>query len=126
MSKLYSLVESAGHPNFSLLYRELGLEEERFSSMRKLLAAVKRNPPDFIVAEFFYGYSNDYAGITISNLDVLLYSLQKYAPGCRCIVLVAKEERQYVDQLQDIFPLHEVLVEPVREKEMRLALEHHR
>lgn len=123
MKRLYSLVESAGHPNFSPLYRELQLEEQRFSSMRKLLAAVKRQPPDWIVAEFFYGYSNDYAGITISNLDVLLYSLQKYAPRCRCIVLVAKEERQYVDQLQDIFPLHEVLVQPVNEKQMRIALE---
>ena len=97
MTRLYSLVESASHPNFSPLYRHLHLEEQRFAGMRKLLSAVKKQPPEFIVAEFFYGYSNDYAGITISNLDVLLYSLQKYAPQCRCIVLVAKEEREYVD-----------------------------
>lgn len=122
MTRLYSLVESAGHPNFSLLYRRLKLEEQRFGSMRKLLSAVKRQPPEFIVAEFFYGYSNDYAGITISNLDVLLYSLQKYAPDCRCIVLVAKEEREYVDQLQNIFPLHEVLIQPVGEAQMQAAL----
>ncbi len=122
MKKLYSLVESAGHPNFSALYRRLALGEQRFASMRKLLAAVKREPPDFIVAEFFYGYSNDYAGITISNLDVLLYSLQKYAPDCRCIVLVAKEEREYVDQLQNIFPLHEILIQPVSEAQMQAAL----
>jgi len=122
VTRLYSLVESAGHPNFSLLYRRLKLEEQRFGSMRKLLSAVKRQPPEFIVAEFFYGYSNDYAGITISNLDVLLYSLQKYAPDCRCIVLVAKEEREYVDQLQNIFPLHEVLIQPVGEAQMQAAL----
>jgi len=123
MTRLYSLVESATHPNFSALYRRLKLEEERFGAMRKLLSAVKKRPPDFIVAEFFYGYSNDYAGITISNLDVLLYSLQKYAPHCRCIVLVAKEEREQVDQLQKIFPLHEVLVHPVAEAQMEAALQ---
>lgn len=122
MTRLYSLVESAGHPNFSSLYRRLELDEQRFTSMRKLLSAVKKRPPDFIVAEFFYGYSNDYAGITISNLDALLYSLQRYAPRCRCIVLVAKEEREYVDQLQDVFPLHEILVQPVGEAQMQAAL----
>jgi len=122
VTRLYSLVESAGHPNLSPLYRRMKLEEQRFASMRKLLSAVKRQPPDFIVAEFFYGYSNDYAGITISNLDVLLYGLQKYAPGCRCIVLVSQEEREYVDQLQNIFPLHEILVQPVGEAQMEMVL----
>jgi hypothetical protein len=122
MTRLYSLVESASHPNFSPLYRRLKLEEQRFASMRKLLSAVKKQPPDFIVAEFFYGYSNDYAGITISNLDVLLYSLQRYAPECRCIVLVAKEEREHVDQLQEIFPLHDILVQPAGEAQIKAAL----
>jgi hypothetical protein len=44
---------------------------------------------------------------------VLLSSLQKYAPAARVIVLVDKAERQYVDKLNDLFPLHAVLQYPV-------------
>ena len=127
MKSLFSIIESPTHPNFSELYRTLGINEQRFDSMRKAIAALKKaalkqQQLDFIVAEFFYGYGNNYAGINISNLDVLLYSLQKYAPDCRCIVLVAKEEREYVDQLQNIFPLHEILIQPVGEAQMQAAL----
>ena len=83
--------------------------------MRKAISALKTRTPDFIVAEFFYGWGNNYAGVNISNLDVLLFSLQKYAPAAKVIVLVEKAERQYVAKLNDIFPLHAVLVHPVTE-----------
>ena len=54
--------------------------------IRNALKRLKREAPDFIVAEFFYGYGNNYAGVHISNLDVLLYSLQKYAPRAKVIL----------------------------------------
>lgn len=110
---LFSIIESPLHPQLSNLYLEKGIEEFRFSSMRKALAGLKKMQPDFIVAEFFYGYGNNYAGVNISNLDVLLYSLQKYAPQARVIVLVDKKERQYVDKLNDILPLYKILEFPV-------------
>ena len=90
--------------------------------MRKALAALKSQPFDFIVAEFFYGYGSNYAGVNISNLDVMLYSLQKYSPDTHVIVLVEKSEREYVDKLNEIFPLHAVLQYPVSESEMKQAL----
>jgi len=43
-----------------------------------------------VVAEFFYGFGNNYAGANLGNLDVFLASLQKYAPEARVIVLVKK------------------------------------
>lgn len=81
--------------------------------MRKALVQLKKQSPDFVVAEFFYGYGNNYAGVNISNLDVFLYSLQKYAPAAKVIVMVEKSERQYVDKLADLFSLHAVLQHPV-------------
>ena len=69
---LFSILESPGHPDFSGLYQRLGLNESRFGSMRHALQALKTQQPDFIVAEFFYGYGNNYAGVNISNLDVML------------------------------------------------------
>jgi len=112
---LYSIHESPTHPDFSSLYRRLHINELHHSSMRKAISALKTRTPDFIVAEFFYGWGNNYAGVNISNLDVLLFSLQKYAPAAKVIVLVEKAERQYVAKLNDIFPLHAVLVHPVTE-----------
>jgi len=120
---LYSIIESPMHPDFSALYRRLGIDEIRFDSMRKALAQLKKQPPDFIVAEFFYGYGNNYAGVNISNLDVLLYSLQKYAPQARVIVMVETSERVYVDKLNDIIPLHEILVYPLSESRIAACLD---
>lgn len=121
-SVIYSLVESPAHPKFSGLYQRLGLEEVRLSSSRKAMSELKKNPPDFVVAEFFYGYGNNYAGINISNLDVFLHALRRYASQAKVIVLVEKPERQYVDKLTELFSIHEVLVYPVTEKQMEAAL----
>jgi hypothetical protein len=115
MPSLLSVIESPSHPNYAALYRRLGYTETRVGSMRKAISQIKSQPPDFIVCEFFYGYSNNYAGVNISNLDVMLYSLQKYATATKVIVLVDKTEQQYVAKLEAIFPLHAVLVHPVDE-----------
>jgi len=121
-STLLSVIESPAHPNLSTTYTQLGIAETRLSSMRKALATLKAQAFDYIVAEFFYGYSNNYAGVNISNLDVMLYSLQKYSPDTRVIVLVDKSERGYVDKLNEIFPLHAVLQYPVSAQDMERVL----
>ncbi|MGW8228541.1 MAG: hypothetical protein ACWGOW_06550 [Gammaproteobacteria bacterium] len=90
--------------------------------MRKAINELKKQPPDYVVAEFFYGYGNNYAGVNISNLDVFLYSLQRYAPQARVIVMVDKSERQYVDKLNDIFSLHAVLQHPVSKAQLETLL----
>ena len=90
--------------------------------MRKAIATLKKQQPDFIVAEFFYGYGNNYAGVNISNLDVLLYSLQKYSANTKVIVLVEKSEFQYVDKLNSIIKLHDTLKLPVNKEQMQKSL----
>jgi hypothetical protein len=119
---LFSIVESPMHPDFSRLYRRLGLRELRFASMRKAIGALKTERPDFVVAEFFYGYGNNYAGVNVSNLDVFLYSLQKSAPDARTIILVDRSELQYVDRLTAVLPVHAVLSQPVREQDIEPLL----
>ena len=124
MSKrsLFSIIESPTHPDFGAVYDRLGLEHVRLTSTRKAIAHLKEQTPDFVIAEFFYGYGNNYAGVNISNLDVLLFSLQKYAPNAKVIVLVDKGERQYVDKLNEVFPLHAVLTQPVSGQQMETVL----
>jgi hypothetical protein len=119
---LYSIVESASHPNLSGLYRRLGVEEMRLPSQRKAVQAIKTRPPDWVVAEFFYGFGNNYAGAHLSNLDVFLGSLQRYAPRARVVILVTKDQRSYVERLAERFSLHGLLVQPVREAEVEALL----
>ena len=119
---LLSIIESPTHPNFSSLYNTLDLKQDKVNSSRKAISHIKHDPPDIIVAEFFYGYGNNYAGVNISNLDVMLFSLQRYAPDARVIVFVEKSERQHVDKLNEIFPLHSILIQPVSPDAMREAL----
>jgi hypothetical protein len=119
---LFSIVESPLHPDFSALYRKLGIEEVKLGSMRKAISALKSHTPDIVVAEFMYGYGNNYAGVNVSNLDVFLYSLQKYSRDCAVIVMVDKSEVQYVDKLAALFPIHAVLQHPVQAQELALCL----
>lgn len=125
MSKpvIYSIIESPGHPDFSRLYRQQGWEELRLNSMRKAISQLRKQPPEVVVAEFFYGYGNNYAGINISNLDVFLHSLQKYAPQARVIVMVEKAELAYVDKLAELFNLEAILVQPVDKAQMQTVLD---
>lgn len=119
---LFSIIESPVHPNFGDLYQRLGFEETRLDSMRKAISQLRKQTPDVIVAEFFYGYGNNYAGINISNVDVFLLSLRKYTEQARVILMVDKEERKHVDKLQEQYPIHAVLVHPVSAEQMEKAL----
>ena len=119
---LFSVIESPTHPNLSALYRRLKINELKFNSTRKAIAQLKKQTPDYIVAEFAYGYSNNYAGVNVSNLDVLLASLRKYAPQARTLVLVPKSEYQYIGKLEALFPLYAVLQYPVSESRIEELL----
>jgi hypothetical protein len=119
---LFSIVESPAHRDFSRLYRRLGIEEVKLGSMRKAISALKKQTPDYVVAEFIYGYGNNYAGVNVSNLDVFLYSLQKYSANARIIVMVERHELQYVDKLAALFPLYAVLPLPVSEQDLENVL----
>lgn len=119
---LYSVIESPAHPRLSGLYGRLGIGELKFNSVRKAISQLKKQPPDWVVADFSYGYANNYAGVNVSNLDVLLSSLRRYAPAARVIVLAEKSEYQYVDKLEALFTVHAALQYPVSEAQMEAIL----
>jgi len=106
MLTILSIIESPTHPKLSSLFASMGAREIKVNSTRNAMKALKTYQPDFIVAEFFYGYGNNYAGVNVSNLDVLLSSLPKYSPNTKTIVFVEKEEAQYIEKLHALYPLH--------------------
>jgi hypothetical protein len=123
MKTLFALVESPFSPHFPDLYQELGIVVERFDSARNLHRALQKQAPDFFLGEFIYGWGNDYAGNTISNLDVTLRTLQSRAPGSRTIVVMQPSETPHIGKLLALFPVHAVLKYPVSEEDMRAALQ---
>lgn len=90
--------------------------------MREAIKALKTKTPDFVIAEFFFGYGNNYAGANLSNLDVFLSSLQKYAPQARVLVIADKADKEHVARLGDLFNIGEVLLHPVTEQQLVAAL----
>ncbi len=118
MKTLFSLIESPVHPNFSALYQQLGIHEERFTSARKLHKALQQQKPDFLVGEFIYGYGNNYAGANVCNLDVTLRALQRFAPQTRIIMFVHPSEMPYVEKLTALFSTTMILTYPVSEQTM--------
>ena len=109
MQTLFSIIESPLHPKLSALYQRLGYEEVPLTSTRKAVSQLKRQRPDLVVADFVYGYSNNYSGIHISNLDVFLMSMQKFAPDTRVIILAAANELEYAEKMRDICPIEAIL-----------------
>jgi hypothetical protein len=124
MSLLYALLESPLACRFPDLYRELGIEEERFPSARHLHRALKQRIPDYFVGEFVYGWGNNYAGANVSNLDVTLRTLQPLAPKARIIIVMQPGEAAHIGKLLELFPVHAVLTYPIDETQMRATLEY--
>ena len=123
MKTLYSLVASPFAAHFPDLYEELGIVAERFDSARNLHRAMKKQVPDFFVGEFIYAWGNDYAGNTISNLDVTLRTLQAVAPKAKVIIVMQPGEAAHIDKLLALFPVHAVLKYPIAEEQMRAVLQ---
>jgi len=122
MKTLFSIVESPLHPNCSALFQRLGYEELQLTSTRKAVSALKKQPPDLVVADFVYGYSNNYSGIHISNLDVFLMSMQKFAPGTPVVILAASDELEHAQKMRNICEIAAILPFTVSETKLIATL----
>ena len=123
MQTLFSLIQSPFPRDFPDLYRELGIVAERFDSARNLHRALQKKAPDYFMGEFVYGWGNDYAGATVSNLDVTLRTLQAAAPQAKIIVVMQSGEAPHIGKLLDLFAVDAVLKFPVTADEMRAVLQ---
>ncbi len=123
MKTLFTLIHSPLPSDLANLYQELGIVAERFDSARNLHRALQKKAPDFFVGEFVYGWGNDYAGATVSNLDVTLRTLQAAAPQAKIIVVMQPGEALHIGKLLELFTIDAVLKYPVTAEEMRAVLQ---
>jgi len=119
---LYTLFESATFLRFPELYTSLNISETRFQSARQFNKAISKQAPDIVMAEFRYGFGNNYAGVNVSNLDVSLYALQRHAPTSKIIVVTDKTELPHLPKLQAIFKIDAVLCLPVSKVSLKTTL----
>jgi hypothetical protein len=119
---LYDIIESPTHPDLSTLIESLGFERLAFNAQRKAISELKRRPPDVVIADFFYGYGNNYAGANVSNLDVLLRSLQRFAPAARVVILADRQEIRHAPKLAELFELHAIIALPADPAQLKAAL----
>jgi DNA-binding NtrC family response regulator len=124
--RLLAIIELGGYPNFTGLYRRLGLDVELVNSQRKAQAALKRRLPDLIVTE--YNFQSDFRDRT-SNLETLMARLQRH-PEVRVVCFYQPEHRHKLEAMLDRFPVFEALPLPVDEATveatLRRALVHQR
>mgnify|MGYP001579000094 FL=1 len=119
-----SIIESILFPDCTQLYQNKGFKELRVNSIRKAVSLIKKQPVDYIVAEFFYAYSTNYSGIYKSNLEVLLVSLIKHSPNAKVIVLAKKTEIKFINVLNAVdYPLHGVLQLPTSPTQIEVLLD---
>jgi hypothetical protein len=123
MKTLFALIESPFHPNFTALYQRLGIAVEFFDTARRLHKALQKQAPDYFVGDFIYGWANNYAGTNLSNLDVTLATLQRFAPEAKVIVFAHPRDEAHVGRLAELFLIHAVLKYPVAEQQMAAALQ---
>jgi len=122
VKQLFTLLESSTFLQFPDLYKSLGIQETRFQSTRQFNKAIVRTAPDIMLAEFIYGFGNNYAGINISNLDVSLRALQRYAPHTKIILLADKLEHSHISKLEELFRIDASLTLPVSAKDIETAI----
>lgn len=123
MKTLFVLIQSPLPSDFLSLCDELGIAAQRFDSARNLHRALQKQAPDFFMGEFIYGWGNDYAGATVSNLDVTLRTLQCVAPQAKIIVLMQAREEPHIDKLLALFPVQAMLTFPIDSDTLRATLQ---
>ncbi len=119
---LYAIHDSPALPDFSALYRRLGFEVIAFPTQRKAIAALKRRPPAVVTAAFVDAFHTYYQATNISNLDVMLQSLVKYAPAARVVVIADQGDAEKAGRLRRLHPDLTLLLRPVAETDLEQAL----
>ncbi|MEN8171200.1 MAG: hypothetical protein ABFS08_13340 [Pseudomonadota bacterium] len=122
MKTLFSIIESPLHPKLAGLFTRLGFDEVQLTSTRKAVSQLRKQKPDLVIADFVYGYSNNYSGIHISNLDVFLMSMQKFAPDTPVIILATKGELEHAEKMRGICEIAAILPFTVSEEKLVATL----
>ncbi len=111
---LLSIIELGGYPDLSPVYKKHGYQPTVVYSMRKALAALKKEKPQVIVAEF--NYQSDFRDRT-SSLESLIAVAQRNTE-IRLIIFYEKEYAHQFEKLQSRYNFHATFSYPIEEAEI--------
>ena len=112
---LYTVFESAFNLDISGLCQNIAVYQENFPTNRKIISAIKKSEPDFIIAEFVYSPS---LGTQISSLDGLLGTVERFCKKTRLIIYTESRYREQLETVRKKFTIHHVLEYPVQASEL--------
>ena len=115
---LLSIIELGGYPDLSPVYKKHGYQPTVVYSMRKALAALKKEKPQVIVAEF--NYQSDFRDRT-SSLESLIAVAQRNT-AIKLIVFYEKEYAHQFEKLQSRYDFHATCSYPIQEQEIDTIL----
>jgi hypothetical protein len=116
--RLLAVVEFLAHTGLQGLYADLGYAVTSAFTVRKAIAAVRREPPDVVVADFFH--QSDFRD-RVSNLESLLASLQGGAP-VKVLVYFDAAHQHALDKVRQRFRIDAALPLPVRQADIAAIL----
>lgn len=107
-----------GTASYKALYQQLGFKVVMEYSERKAISLIKKNPPDVIVADFFY--QTDFRD-RLSNLESLLASAQRL-PATRILVFYEPAHQVMLDKVRQRMRIDVAMTLPVQEAELAATL----
>jgi len=106
---LLNVIEFLGHPNLRPLYERLGYRVMSEFSVRKAIAAIRKEKPAVIVADFYF--QPDFRD-RVSNLESLLACVQSY-PDVRVIVFYESAHAHALERVRQRFSISDAMPLPV-------------
>ena len=117
--KLLAVVEFLEHAKLSARYQQLGYSVSTECQVRKAIAALRKTPPDVIVADF---YAQPDFRDRVSNLESLLAAAQAMLQ-VKILVLYEPPNQTALERVRSRLRIDAALVMPVQEAELMAVLQ---
>jgi len=117
--KLLAVVEFLEHAKLSVRYQQLGYSVSTECQVRKAIAALRKSPPDVIVADF---YSQPDFRDRVSNLESLLAAAQAM-PHVKILVLYEPPNQAALDRVRNRLRIDAALTMPIKEADVMAVLQ---
>jgi len=117
--RLLAVVEFLAHTGFKPLYERLGFSVTTEFTVRKAIAAIRKQKPDIVAADFFY--QPDFRD-RVSNLESLLAALHG-GPEVKILVYYDAAHQHALDKVRQRFRIDAALTLPVKEAEIEALLQ---
>lgn len=118
-TRLLAVIEFLAHTSLKPLYERLGFSVTSEFTVRKAIAAVRKQKPDVLVADFFH--QSDFRD-RVSNLESLLAALHG-GPEVKVLVYYDAAHQHALDKVRQRFRIDAAYTLPVNEAQIEVLLQ---